>query len=190
MTYGIPILVFWYDINCKFGGFFLRWALGLGRLASLLRTLQTKFPLPGFHRYCHKWVVVGGWARLLFFFIAADAHMFVISCLPHFTRYVMLCISNSQTLTDYAGRPVLKRTTASIYRALDDSTWRRQSLSGPGWALWASPRRLVTAAVICLTVLFVVVLILAGNLGRISYHMWCSSCRTGIDGEYWRGPAS
>lgn len=56
VTYSIPILVVWYDINCKFGGYFMRWAQYFARLASLLHTLQTKFPLPGFHKYCHKWV--------------------------------------------------------------------------------------------------------------------------------------
>jgi hypothetical protein len=56
VTCGIPILVVWYDINCKFGGFFMRWAQLFAHLAGLLRSLQTKFPLPGFHKYCHKYV--------------------------------------------------------------------------------------------------------------------------------------
>lgn len=54
VTYGIPIMVVWYDINCKFGGFFARWAQQFVRFAGLLRALQTRFPLPCFHKYCHR----------------------------------------------------------------------------------------------------------------------------------------
>lgn len=54
VTYGLRVLFFWYDINCKFGGYFKRWAQAYGQVQEALRGLR--FPLPCFHRYCHRWV--------------------------------------------------------------------------------------------------------------------------------------
>jgi hypothetical protein len=49
------VSVVWYDINCKFAGYFFRWAAKHPILAELLLGFPTiKFPLPCFHRYSHK----------------------------------------------------------------------------------------------------------------------------------------
>lgn len=58
VTYAVSILVVWYDINCKFGGYFARWAKGIAELQSALSRLPgglPRFPLPVFHRYSHRW---------------------------------------------------------------------------------------------------------------------------------------
>eukprot|EP00887_Chlorella_sp_A99_P005668 scaffold1.g5668.t1 len=52
VTCSIPILVVWYDINCRFGAYFLRWATSQPALTAL--NLLIKFPLPIFHRYSHS----------------------------------------------------------------------------------------------------------------------------------------
>ena len=47
----------WYDINCKFAGYFWRWAQRYGPLLSVLRALpfgRTQHPVPCFHRYSHR----------------------------------------------------------------------------------------------------------------------------------------
>ena len=57
VTYAIPILVVWYDINCKFGAWFKRWAQGFPPLLTTLSRLpggSPSFPLPCFHRYSHR----------------------------------------------------------------------------------------------------------------------------------------
>ena len=48
------IVVVWYDINCKFSIYFLRWAASHPLLGLLLGTRRLKFPLPCFHRYSHR----------------------------------------------------------------------------------------------------------------------------------------
>lgn len=52
----IPILVVWYDINCKFAAYFLRWAETHQTLLAVFSRLPTKlrFPLPCFHTYSHR----------------------------------------------------------------------------------------------------------------------------------------
>ena len=56
VTCALPMLVVWYDINCRFSTYFLRWAAQWTAshpwLAATLRLL--KFPLPCFHRYSHR----------------------------------------------------------------------------------------------------------------------------------------
>lgn len=56
VTYAIPILFVWYDINCKFGPYFLRWAQRYLDLLDVLAALPSKvqFPLPVFHRFSHR----------------------------------------------------------------------------------------------------------------------------------------
>jgi len=56
VTCGIPVLVVWYDINCKFAAYFLRWATSQPALMAVLGRLPSKmcFPLPCFHRYSHR----------------------------------------------------------------------------------------------------------------------------------------
>ena len=53
---GLPVLVVWYDINCKFAAYFLRWAAQHPMLWAALSGLPfpMRFPLPIFHRYCHR----------------------------------------------------------------------------------------------------------------------------------------
>ena len=48
----VPVLVVWYDINCRFGTYFKRWASSLLRLTGLVGRML--FPLPIFHRYSHR----------------------------------------------------------------------------------------------------------------------------------------
>ncbi len=53
--FSIPILVVWYDINCRFGPWFKRWAAGQPLLQAMLVAVATLlFPLPCFHRYSHR----------------------------------------------------------------------------------------------------------------------------------------
>ena len=48
----MPILVVWYDINCKFAAYFLRWAASQPTLLAVLEAQPpVSFPLPCFHRY-------------------------------------------------------------------------------------------------------------------------------------------
>lgn len=56
VTCAIPVLVVWYDINCKFAAYFLRWAASQPALRAVLSRLPSKlcFPLPCFHRYSHR----------------------------------------------------------------------------------------------------------------------------------------
>lgn len=52
----ISVTVFWYDINCKFGSYFLRWAAAHPQLVDALgRASRIRFPLPCFHRHGHRW---------------------------------------------------------------------------------------------------------------------------------------
>lgn len=51
------VLVVWYDINCKFAIYFLRWVARFEQLQSKLASLpggRPLFPLPCFHRYSHR----------------------------------------------------------------------------------------------------------------------------------------
>ena len=57
----IPLLVVWYDINCKFRGYFMRWAAGFPALLAALSQVPEgfpSFPLPCFHRYSHRQVSI------------------------------------------------------------------------------------------------------------------------------------
>ena len=56
MTHAMPVLFVWYDINCRFSGYFLKWASAILALSELLQRVATKFALPVFHRYAHRWV--------------------------------------------------------------------------------------------------------------------------------------
>ncbi|PSC71951.1 Tcr1 transposon ORF2 [Micractinium conductrix] len=48
------VAVVWYDINCKFGRWFLRWAAAVDALCTLVERAAVRFPLPCFHRYSHS----------------------------------------------------------------------------------------------------------------------------------------
>lgn len=59
MHCAVCVAVVWYDINCKFGPWFLRWAAALAlrkpELGTVLgRASRVLFPLPVFHRYAHS----------------------------------------------------------------------------------------------------------------------------------------
>jgi hypothetical protein len=58
VTHSIAILVVWYDINCKFAGWFKRWSQGYQAVLEALRRFpgSPSFPLPCFHRFSHRWV--------------------------------------------------------------------------------------------------------------------------------------
>ena len=49
----MSVLVVWYDINCKFAAYFLRWAEAHPALMAVLNKLPSKlrFPRPVFPRY-------------------------------------------------------------------------------------------------------------------------------------------
>ena len=52
------ILVVWYDINCRFGVYFLKWALTEPALSAIEFLTRLKFPLWCFHRYSHRWCLL------------------------------------------------------------------------------------------------------------------------------------
>ena len=54
----LHILVVWYDINCRFGVYFLKWAFTQPALAAIEFLTRLKFPLPCFHRYSHRWCLL------------------------------------------------------------------------------------------------------------------------------------
>lgn len=56
VTYAMPVLFVWYDINCRFSVYFRQWASKFPVLSALLLRVGTKFGLPVFHRFAHRWV--------------------------------------------------------------------------------------------------------------------------------------
>ena len=54
ITYAMPVLVVWYDINCRFSVYFLQWTAKHAVLLALLARLPVLFPLPCFHRCSHR----------------------------------------------------------------------------------------------------------------------------------------
>lgn len=52
VTCNMPVLVVWYDINCRFAAYFLHWAAQHPVLLTLVKA--TMFPLQVFHKYSHR----------------------------------------------------------------------------------------------------------------------------------------
>ncbi|PSC76086.1 serine threonine [Micractinium conductrix] len=61
VQHALQVVVVWYDINCKFGPWFKRWAVAKAVLLPVLQcAAAVLFPLPVWHRYAHRWVPVLG----------------------------------------------------------------------------------------------------------------------------------
>ena len=54
MQHASAVLVVWYDINCKFSAYFMRWAASQPLLVATLTAVRPLFPLPCFHSYAHR----------------------------------------------------------------------------------------------------------------------------------------
>lgn len=102
VTCGISILVVWYDINCRFGPWFKRWAQSQPLLQAILLAAATiLFPLPCFHRYSHRWgaILHAGRCRLLS--PAAWCCMLTVPCDP--------CSAACLERNDALGMPLVGR---------------------------------------------------------------------------------
>ncbi|PSC68010.1 Very-long-chain (3R)-3-hydroxyacyl-[acyl-carrier] dehydratase PASTICCINO 2 [Micractinium conductrix] len=55
VQHALQVVVVWYDINCKFGPWFKRWAVAKAVLLPVLQcAAAVLFPLPVWHRYAHS----------------------------------------------------------------------------------------------------------------------------------------
>ena len=54
MQRAAALLVVWYDINCKFSAYFMRWLTSQPVLMAALMGVRLLFPLPCFHSYAHR----------------------------------------------------------------------------------------------------------------------------------------
>lgn len=60
VTFAVPILFIWYDINCRYQAYFLKWvecapAELYQYLRQLLDMFHLLFPIPPFHKYAHRY---------------------------------------------------------------------------------------------------------------------------------------
>ena len=57
VTCAMVVVVVWYDINCRFGSWFMRWAASTASRMDTVGRLpggQLIFPLPCFYKYSHR----------------------------------------------------------------------------------------------------------------------------------------
>ena len=93
VQHALQVVVVWYDINCKFGPWFKRWAVAKAVLLPVLQcAAAVLFPLPVWHRYAHRWVpVLGCTGRTCMWRASSRA-------LPMYSKVILLSFSSPAPL--------------------------------------------------------------------------------------------
>ena len=93
VQHALQVVVVWYDINCKFGPWFKRWAVAKAVLLPVLQcAAAVLFPLPVWHRYAHRWVPVLGCTGRTCMWCASSR------ALPMYSKVILLSFSSPAPL--------------------------------------------------------------------------------------------